>query len=65
MKTRHLQEIQDKIKVLQEELEDRKRALPRHTLRPHQIIAIEELENQIRELQRLESGRGGPEGKKG
>ena len=48
-----VQEIQDKIRALQEELEERKRALPRHTIQPHQIMAIEELEDQIRELQEL------------
>jgi len=59
-----VQEIQDKIRALQEELEERKRALPRHTIQPHQIMAIEELEDQIRELQELRILPSKPKGNK-
>jgi len=41
------------IEKLKEELEDRKKALPAHSIRPHQLLAIEELEEQIEEKQRL------------
>jgi hypothetical protein len=40
-------EIQD----LKEELKDREKALPAHTIRPHQLLAIEELEERIRILE--------------
>jgi hypothetical protein len=45
------QGIQDRIQALQKELEERKKALPRHTIRPHQLMAIEDLEDQIRALE--------------
>ena len=40
-----------KIEVLKEELRDREKALPAHTIRPHQLLAIEELEEKIRRLE--------------
>jgi hypothetical protein len=40
-----------KIESLKEELKDREKALPAHTLRPHQLLAIEELEEKIRRLE--------------
>ncbi len=40
-----------KIEVLKEELKDREKALPAHTIRPHQLLAIEELEEKIRRLE--------------
>jgi hypothetical protein len=39
------------IEALKEELKDRERALPAHTIRPHQLLAIEELEGKIRRLE--------------
>ncbi len=39
------------IEVLKEELKDREKALPAHTIRPHQLLAIEELEEKIRRLE--------------
>jgi len=39
------------IGALKEELEDREKALPAHTIRPHQLLAIEELEEKIRRLE--------------
>jgi len=38
------------LQELEARLEDRRRALPAHSVRPHQIIAIEELEEQIAEI---------------
>jgi hypothetical protein len=32
-------------------LKDREKALPAHTIRPHQLLAIEELEEKIRRLE--------------
>ena len=40
-----------KIEDLKEELKDREKALPAHTIRPHQLLAIEELEEKIRRLE--------------
>jgi len=40
-----------KIEALKEELKDRQKALPAHTMRPHQLLAIEELEEKIRRLE--------------
>ncbi len=59
-----IQEIQDKIRALQKELEERKQALPRHAIQPHQIMAIEELEDQIRGLQELRILPSKPKGNK-
>jgi len=39
------------IEALKEELKDREKALPAHTIRPHQLLAIEELEEKIRRLE--------------
>jgi uncharacterized small protein (DUF1192 family) len=41
------QGIQERIQILRKELEERETALPRHTIRPRQLMAIEELEDQI------------------
>jgi len=40
-----------KIEALKEELKDREKALPAHTIRTHQLLAIEELEEKIRLLE--------------
>jgi hypothetical protein len=40
--------LEKEIKRLLEEKEEREAALPAHSIRPHQIMAIEELENEIR-----------------
>lgn len=39
------------IEALKEELRDREKALPAHTIRPHQLLAIEELEEKISTLE--------------
>ncbi len=43
-------QLQDRLKELQEELADRERALPAHSIRPSQIMEIEELEAEITEI---------------
>ena len=40
-----------KIKAMKEELKDREKALPAHTIRPHQLLAIEDLGEKIRRLE--------------
>jgi len=38
------------IEVLQKELREREQRLPAHSIRPHQLLAIEELEEKIQAL---------------
>jgi hypothetical protein len=45
------EDLLGKIEALKEELKDREKALPAHTIRPHQLLAIEELEERIRRLE--------------
>jgi hypothetical protein len=50
------------IEILKIELQEREKSLPAHSIRPHQLLAIEELEEKIRILQervqQLESASG-------
>lgn len=39
--------LEEEIKRLKIEKEDREAALPPHSIRPHQLIAIEDLEDEI------------------
>ena len=43
------QELEREIKELEERLKDRELALPAHSIRPHQLLIIEELEEEIQE----------------
>jgi chromosome segregation ATPase len=45
------QELLEEIKNLKERLRDREAALPAHSVRPHQIQEIEELEEKIAALE--------------
>ncbi len=45
------QELLAKIETLKEKLRDREAALPAHSVRPHQIQVIEELEEEIAKLE--------------
>jgi len=45
--TAKISNLEQKIKDLKEKLVDRKLALPAHSIRPHQIMIIEELEDRI------------------
>ncbi len=45
------QELLEEIKNLEERLRDREAALPAHSVRPHQIQEIEELEEKIAALE--------------
>jgi hypothetical protein len=42
-----IQELQEDISELKSELAEREAALPAHSVRPHQLLAIEELEEEI------------------
>ena len=50
------------IETLKVELQEREKSLPAHSIRPHQLLAIEELEDRIHTLeervQQLESPSG-------
>ena len=46
------QDLQQELRRLEAELADREAALPAHTVRPHQIIEIEDLEERIADLKR-------------
>jgi hypothetical protein len=50
---RQREDLAKEIEALKEELMDREKALPAHTIRPHQLLAIEELEEKIRRLQEM------------
>ncbi len=40
------------IEVLKEELGERERSLPAHSIRPHQLLTIEKLEQRIQALRK-------------
>ena len=42
-----IQQLQEDIHRLKAELAEREAALPKHSVRPHQIMAIEALEDEI------------------
>ena len=46
-----IQELFEEIQNLKEKLRDREAALPAHSVRPHQIQEIEELEEKIAALE--------------
>ncbi len=60
MNDNDLQKLHEELKRLEADLADREAALPAHSVRPHQIVEIEEIEDKIAELKtRL----GSPTGK--
>ena len=44
--------LKARLQQLQAELKERKGSIPIHSIRPHQLIEIEELEEEIEELER-------------
>jgi hypothetical protein len=46
------QKLEREIKELEEKLRDRELALPAHSIRPSQLLLIEELEEEIKERKR-------------
>ncbi len=46
-----IEELQQKISQLRVELQDQQKSLPAHSIRPHQLMAIEEMEDELRELE--------------
>ena len=51
------------IEILKVELQEREKSLPAHSIRPPQLIAIEELEEKIRTLQERVKELESPSGK--
>lgn len=55
-----IEQLRNDIRKLEEEKAEREAALPVHSVRPHQLMAIEELEEEIsrkqEELKKLERG---------
>lgn len=47
------EQLAKKVQELKEKLRDREAALPAHSVRPHQILEIEELEEKIAALKKL------------
>ena len=47
-----VQELEKEIEELEEKLKDRELALPAHSIRPHQLLIIEDLEKEIKEKKR-------------
>jgi len=58
------QELKQEIRDLEEKLKDRETSLPAHSVRPQQMLVIEELETAIEEkkeeLERLIKDKTGP-----
>ena len=48
---RRREDLAKEIETLKAELKDREKALPAHTIRPHQLLAIEELKEKVRILE--------------
>jgi hypothetical protein len=50
-------EIRAKIEALKAELDERRKSVPAHTIRPHQLLILEELEEEIAALEgKVEEG---------
>jgi hypothetical protein len=43
----NIQQLKEDIRRLKAELAEREAALPKHSVRPHQLMAIEDLEDEI------------------
>lgn len=53
-----IQDLEQELQRLEAELADRQLSLPAHSIRPHQLIEIEDLEERIADLrQRVGSNR--------
>ena len=51
------------IEILKIELQEREKSLPAHSIRPHQLLAIEDLEEKIRTLRERVKQLESPSGK--
>ena len=44
--------LEERLQKLRAELKERESSIPAHSIRPHQLIEIEELEEEIEELEK-------------
>jgi len=56
--SREQEERKKKLAKLREELREREAALPPHSVRPHQLMAIEEIEEEIALLEKGQASEG-------
>jgi phosphoribosylanthranilate isomerase len=49
---RERMDLEEKLEQLKEDLRDRERALPAHSVRPHQLMAVEALEEEVAQIER-------------
>ena len=47
------EDLRKEIEALKAELDERKKALPAHSIRPHQLLIIEDIEEEIEEKTRM------------
>ncbi len=47
-----IQDLEQELRRLELELADREAALPAHSIRPHQLVEVEDLEERIADLRR-------------
>jgi polyhydroxyalkanoate synthesis regulator phasin len=58
-----VKKLRGEIEILKSELQDREKSLPAHSIRPHQLLAIEDLEEKIHALQERVKQLESPSGK--
>jgi polyhydroxyalkanoate synthesis regulator phasin len=58
-----VKKLRGEIEILKIELQDREKSLPAHSIRPHQLLAIEDLEEKIHALQERVKQLESPSGK--
>jgi hypothetical protein len=50
------EKMEEELTRLKNELRERERSLPAHSIRPHQLLAVEELEEKIQRLEKEMQG---------
>lgn len=55
-------ELRERLEARRRELEDLRKALPAHSLRPHQLMEVEEMEDKIADLEEELSALEGRDG---
>jgi hypothetical protein len=58
-----VKKLRGEIEILKIELQEREKSLPAHSIRPHQLLAVEELEEKIHALQERVKQLESPPGK--
>jgi hypothetical protein len=52
MSSEDRKDLEERLRKLRAELKERESSIPAHSIRPHQLIEIEELEEEIEELEK-------------